>query len=113
MSMSAEGIDMLTANTKDEVTSLLKANQSRLTQLGVKRLGLFGSFVRQAQRTDSDIDLLVEFEPDCETYGNLLDLYDFLEGLFHREVEIVTPKSLSPYIGPHILNEVEYVAFNN
>lgn len=81
---------MLAPSTKDEITSLLKTNRDKLTQLGVQRLGLFGSFVREEQRTDSDIDLLVEFAPGCETFGNLLDLYDFLQELFHREIEIVS-----------------------
>ena len=36
----------------------------------------------------------------------------FLEDFFERRVELVTPESLSPYIGPHILKEIEYVDFD-
>jgi len=36
----------------------------------------------------------------------------FLEKLFSRYVEVVTPESLSPYIGPHIIKEVEYVTLD-
>jgi uncharacterized protein len=38
-----------------------------------------------------------------------MDLAFFLEGLFQRKVEVVTPQGLSPYIGPHILTTIEYV----
>jgi predicted nucleotidyltransferase len=93
--------------------ALLETNQDRIVEFGVRRLGLFGSFVHKQQRADSDIDLLVEFSPGHETYNNLLDLHDFLQKLFDRQIELVTIKSLSPYIGPHILREVEYVALHN
>ena len=99
--------------TKQEVIDTLVANEFQLVKFGVKRVGLFGSFVREEQTDESDIDVLVEFETGCDTFINLLNLYDFLQGLFARPVEVVTLKSLSPYIGPHILREVEYVPHHN
>ena len=77
----------------------------------MKKLGLFGSFVREEQGVESDVDLLVEFEPGKKTFDNFIQLSFFLEDLFKRRVELVTSESLSPYIGPHIMNEVEYVTF--
>jgi hypothetical protein len=79
---------------------------------GVRKVGLFGSFVRGQQNLESDVDLLVEFEPDKKTYDNFVHLCFFLEDVFKRQVEVVTPESLSPHLGPHILNEVEYVPFD-
>ena len=96
--------------TKAQVQSLVKKNQATLKSLGVKRLGLFGSFARGKQRTRSDIDFLVEFEPGKKSFDNFMRLSFFLEDLFGRRVELVTPESLSPYIGPHIIKEVENVA---
>jgi predicted nucleotidyltransferase len=75
----------------------------------VKKIGLFGSFVRKEQSAASDLDLLVEFEQGKKTFDNFMRLSFFLEDLFKRQVELVTIESLSPYIGPHIMNEVEYV----
>jgi len=43
------------------------------------------------------------------SYDNFIQLSFFLEDLFRRRVELVTTESLSPYIGPHIMSEVEYV----
>jgi predicted nucleotidyltransferase len=75
---------------------------------GVRRIGLFGSFAHGTQHSDSDIDLLVEFEPEKKTFDNFMNLAFCLEDELGRKVELVTPESLSPYIGPHILQEVEY-----
>ena len=97
--------------TKKKALSLIVEHQDRIKALGVKKLGLFGSFVREEQGEESDVDLLVEFEQGKKTFDNFIQLSFFLEDLFKRRVELVTPQSLSPYIGPHIMNEVEYVTF--
>ena len=95
---------------KHEIFNTLHQSRSRLKSLGVKRIGLFGSFVRGEQRVDSDIDLLVEFEPDRKSFDTFMELSFFLEDALHHQVELVTLESLSPYLGPHILKEVEYAA---
>jgi predicted nucleotidyltransferase len=80
-----------------------------LTSFGVNKIGLFGSYVRNEQQSQSDIDFLVDFEPEKETFDNFMNLYNYLEKLFVNEkIEIVTINGLSPYIGKHILNEVSY-----
>ena len=98
-------------HTKTELITQLQKNQTHLAQLGVNRLGLFGSFVRDQATQSSDIDFLVEFQRGEKTFDNFMNLSFFLEELCGRRVELVTPESLSPHIGPHILREVEYVAF--
>ena len=97
--------------TKSSVLSLIGEHRDRFRTLGVIRIGLFGSFVREEQSQESDLDLLVEFEQEKKTFDNFMQLSFFLEDLFKRRVELVTRESLSPYIGPHILKEVEYVTF--
>ena len=100
-----------TIRDKQDVMSLLRLHADQIRGLGVKRLGLFGSFARGHADADSDVDLLVEFEEGQKTYDNFIGLSFLLEDLLDRPVELVTRESLSPYIGPHILAEVEYVAF--
>jgi len=95
--------------TKERVLSLIVQHQDRIKALGVKRLGLFGSFVRGEQDVASDIDLLVEFEQGRKTFDSFIQLSFFLEDLLGRQVELITAESLSPHIGPRILDEVEYV----
>jgi uncharacterized protein len=98
------------AKTKIDVLKMLQRNSARLNALGVKRIGLFGSFVRGEQRRASDIDFLVEFHRGKKTFDNFMNLSFFLEDLLQRKVEVITIEALSPYLGPHILNEVEYVS---
>lgn len=96
--------------TKKDVLKILHQNRDRLKTLGVRKIALFGSLVRGEQYPDSDIDLLVEFEAGQKTFDAFMELSFLLEEVFQRRIELVRVESLSPYIGPHILKEVEYAA---
>ena len=98
--------------TKDKILGVILHNRDKIKAFGVRRLGLFGSFVRQEQGETSDIDFLVEFEKDKKTFDNFIQLSFLLEDSLKRRVELVTSEALSPYIGPHVLKEVEYVTFS-
>ena len=97
--------------TKQELIKKIQNAQEQIRNYGVKRLGIFGSFVRNQPEENSDIDLLIEFYPEQKNFDNFMDLAFFLQNLLGRKIEIVTPQSLSKYIGPYILKEVEYVPF--
>jgi len=99
--------------SKNNVHEIIITYQEKIKKYGVRKLGLFGSFVRSEQNPESDIDLLVEFEQDKKTFDNFIHLNFFLEEVLSRRVELITTDSLSPYIGPHILKEVEYVTFSS
>ena len=94
---------------KLEVIARLREHESGMQELGVKRIGLFGSFVRDEATSDSDVDVLVEFEPGRKTFDSFMELSFFLEDILQRHVEVVTTEALSPHIGPRILESVEYV----
>jgi len=94
---------------KDILLMILKSNKNKIDSFGVKRLGVFGSFVRGEQKDVSDVDILVEFEKKKKNYKNYLALSNYLEKVFKRKVDLVTSESLSPYIGPYIKKEVVYV----
>lgn len=95
--------------SKEFILSEMKQQKRELQNLGIVRIGLFGSYVREEQTEKSDIDILLEFEPEKENFDNYMTVYDILENLFRNEkVEIVTKNGLSPYIGPQILKEVIY-----
>jgi Predicted nucleotidyltransferases len=96
-------------NTKELIFQRILEKQKQLAFYGVKNIGLFGSFVRGEQTALSDIDILVEFIPEKHTFDNFMEVAFLLEELLGRKVELITPESLSPYIGPHILREVERV----
>ena len=95
---------------KDYILSVIKTNKQTLMSLGIRDVGLFGSYSRDEQSVKSDIDILIDFIPEMENFDNYMAVCDIFEDLFKNEkVEIVTRNGLSPYIGPKILNEVLYV----
>jgi hypothetical protein len=95
--------------TKVELIEKLLSAQEAIRGYGVKHLGIFGSFVRNEATETSDIDFFIEFYPEKKNFDNFMELAFLLQNLLGRKVEIVTPQSLSKYIGPYILKEVEYV----
>ncbi len=95
--------------SKEYILSEIKQQKKKLQNLGVVRIGLFGSYVREEQSKNSDIDILIEFDPEKENFDNYMLVCDILENLFGNEkIEIVTKNGLSPYIGSKILKEVIY-----
>jgi uncharacterized protein len=92
--------------TDKEIMSLLKEHRDILKKYRVKRIGLFGSYVRGEQKRYSDIDFLVEFEEP--TFDNFMDLVFSLEDLFSKKVELITNGNLSPYIQPYVEKEVRW-----
>ncbi|WP_298300768.1 nucleotidyltransferase family protein [Hydrotalea sp.] len=96
--------------TKDNILSILKKHKPELSKFGVSGIGLFGSYLHDKQTSKSDIDLLIDFDPEKENFDNYMAVYDIFENLFKNEkVEIVTKNGLSKHIGPKILNNIIYV----
>jgi predicted nucleotidyltransferase len=98
----------VTENRRDLIDRIGRLKPQLCAQ-GVKRLALFGSFARDAQHDDSDVDLLVEFAPGRKTFDSFSAVCDLLEESLRRRVELITLESLSPHIGPRILQEAEDV----
>lgn len=95
---------------KSSVIKRLSSLKDQLRAVGVTQLGLFGSTVRDENTATSDIDILIDFDTEQETYHNFIYACRILEENFkHNKLDVVTRKGLSPYIGNVILSEVEYV----
>ena len=94
---------------KQEIIKIIKNSKSEIeSHYGVKRLGLFGSYVKEKQRKKSDVDILVTFNRDIDLF-DFLDLREYLESKLHIKVDLVMESALKPAIGRRILSEVEYV----
>lgn len=80
----------------------------------IRKLSLFGSRLKGTARPDSDVDLLVEFQPDARpTYFDLADIEIELSALMDgQKVDLRTPAELSRYFRDQVLREAEeqYVA---
>jgi predicted nucleotidyltransferase len=91
----------------EDIEKILKSQKNFLKEkFQVKKIGIFGSFARNEQSDDSDIDILVEF---YEPIGwDFFDLQEYLKNILQRKVDLVTEKALKPQIKTAILNEVKY-----
>lgn len=95
--------------TRDEAIRRLQAAEPEIRSLGVERLALFGSVLRNEARPDSDVDVLVAFARGAKSFDRFLALSDLLEDRLGRRVEVITTEALSPFLGPRILAEAEDV----
>jgi uncharacterized protein len=92
-------------NDKINIMEFLKDHENEIKEnFSVKRIGLFGSYAKGEETDESDIDILVEFEKP--TLDNFMGLVFYLEDIFGKKVDLVTRKSLSPYIRPSVEKEV-------
>ena len=100
-------VESQTILSKESIKQALGDNREILRKYGVKRIGLFGSYVRETAIAASDIDFLVELER--LTFDDYMGLALFLEDLFQKDVDLLTPTSIKPGFKPYIEKEVEYV----
>ncbi|MEJ7812208.1 MAG: nucleotidyltransferase family protein [Gemmatimonadaceae bacterium] len=78
-------------------------------RFGVRSLGLFGSYARDEARSDSDVDLLVEFEGPV-TFLEYMGLIEYLETLLGARVDLATHDKLKPRVRPNVERELIRVA---
>ena len=93
---------------KEEILKVMRENKDKIKSFGVKKIGIFGSFARGEEKERSDIDIIVEFEEGKKNFDNFMNLAFYLEELFGRKVDLLTPESISPYIKPYIEKEAVY-----
>ena len=92
------------------ILNFIKTNNNYLySNYNISKIGLIGSFARNEQNDNSDIDFLIEFKSGTQDIFNLkLDLKQYLKKNLNREIDICREKDLKPYIKNHILDEVIY-----
>jgi hypothetical protein len=98
---------MLMNRSISDIKQIITMKRDHLNRrYGVKRIGIFGSYVHGTQSEVSDIDILVELE---EPLGyEFIGLQMYLEEILGRKVDLVTVKALKPRMREHILREVVY-----
>ena len=98
---------------KEEIVKILRENINTIKKFGVKRIGIFGSAARDELRENSDIDLVVEFEKNRGGMKDFIGLIEFLESIFSRRVDILTPGGVEciriKSVRKKIKEELEYV----
>jgi len=95
--------------TADEITRELAAVKPELeAEFPIRKLGVFGSYARGEQRSESDLDILVEFSEPV-TLFDLVRLENELTTQLGVDVDLVTRKSLKPGIEARVTDDVVYV----
>lgn len=94
----------------------IEISQERIAKFcranGIRWLALFGSILRDDFRPESDIDVLVEFQPGVRVGLAFIRIQDELSSILGHKVDLHTPGSLSKYFRAEVLDEAEaiYVA---
>jgi len=96
---------------KTDIITFLRTNRHLLkAKYNISSIALFGSFARDEQTKDSDVDLLVEFEPNTSNiFDNKIQLKAFLGSHFNRDVDLCREKYIKPYARNYLEKEIIYV----
>lgn len=94
----------------DKKYILEKLKEIDKNKFGIKKIGLFGSYSRDEQTKDSDIDIFVELELKKGLYKNYCNLQDYLENLFGTKVDLLTAGHMEyKYHNPEVIKYKEKV----
>ena len=95
----------------NSILNYLRSNKDRLFQeYHLTKIGLFGSLSRGDQHDSSDIDLVIEFEPNTpDLYSLKLRLKKEIQTQFNRQVDICRLKYIKPIFKNQIQSEIKYV----
>lgn len=94
---------------RDQVIATLRAHEQELRQRGVQHAALFGSVARDDAKPASDIDILIELEPDAA-----IDLFEYigithyLADLFPAHVDVANRSKLKPHVRPSAEHDAVY-----
>ncbi|MDO5845549.1 MAG: nucleotidyltransferase family protein, partial [Methanocorpusculum sp.] len=88
---------------RNHVLSSLEAHLPDIrSRFGIETIGIFGSVSRGEDTSESDVDVLYTFLPEYDNYHTFFDLAEYLELLFQRKVDLVSPAYLKPRIKPYV-----------
>ena len=98
---------MLSSN---DILNFLRHNKPYICdQFYCSQIGLFGSFARNEQTEDSDIDILVRFRDDApDLYSLEIALKEYLKKQFNKEIDICSEKWIRPVFKPLVLKDAIY-----
>jgi uncharacterized protein len=93
--------------TRDEIVTEIRKNADAIKATGVSKLAIFGSRVRDDNRSDSDIDVLVDIEPDASfSLLNLIGVEHIIEDATGLEAQATLRRSLSPRFAQRIADDI-------
>ena len=94
----------------NKILKYLKLNKERYkNEFHIIKIGIFGSFARNEQNEESDIDIIIEFEENTSNLTKIKQqLKSEIRAQFNRSVDICREKYIKPIFKTQILSEVKY-----
>jgi predicted nucleotidyltransferase len=95
-------------NAEDAIATL-RRYESALRARGIRHAAVFGSVARREDRLDSDIDIVIEIDPETRmTVFDYVGLKDYVAGLFDGPVDVVNHQGLKPHVRPAVTADAIY-----
>jgi uncharacterized protein len=96
--------------SRDEIIAYLQENKEIFHDLyGIQKIGLFGSFAREEQTDNSDLDILIEMDSTTENiFDKRIQLQELLMKRFSRKVDICHEQAIKPVFRNLILKDTIY-----
>jgi predicted nucleotidyltransferase len=95
--------------SREQVIETLRRHELALRQRGVQHAALFGSLARGDATPASDIDIMIEIEPDAPVgVYEYVGIKEFIGGLFDGPVDVVSRDGLKPYLRPAVTSDAIY-----
>ena len=95
----------------EEIKKILKKELPYLKEkYHVKKIGIFGSYVRGENKKNSDLDILIEFNEGAQiSLFDFVEIENYLNDVLKIKIDLVDKRGLKLYIGKNILREVKYL----
>ena len=97
--------------SKENILNFIELNKTMLSNtFSLKKIGLFGSYARAENTTDSDIDIVIEFKENTnDIFIKKSKLRELFFNEFEKEIDICNLKYIKPHYEPYIMNDVLFV----
>jgi uncharacterized protein len=93
----------------EDAIATLHRYESFLRARGIRHAAVFGSVARREDRPDSDIDIVIEIDPEARmTVFDYVGLKDYVAGLFDGHVDVVSRQGLKPHVRPAVTADAIY-----
>jgi predicted nucleotidyltransferase len=94
---------------RQNIIAVLQKNQAELNRQGVLHAALFGSVARGDAGPDSDIDIMIDLDPDARLgVFEYVGLKEYIASLFDGPVDVVNREGLKPYVKPAAVSDAVY-----
>jgi predicted nucleotidyltransferase len=95
--------------TLEQALQTLRKAEAELRAKGIAHAGVFGSTARGEQRVDSDIDIVIDFDPSARiTVFDYVGIREDVAGLFDQRVDVVDQRGLKPEVRPNVTRDLVY-----